>query len=57
MVVSVGVVLVVVTLINTKAKGKSDSCKREVSRSRSSAVLLINMAFNLWSSFVEITWD
>ena len=34
------VAVLLVTLINTK--GKSDSCKREVFRSRSSAVLLIN---------------
>ena len=39
------VVVLLVTLINTK--GKSDSCKREVFRSRSSAVLLINWLENV----------
>ena len=39
------VAVLLVTLINTK--GKSDSCKREVFRSRSSAVLLINWLENV----------
>ena len=39
------VVVLLVTLINTK--GKSDSCKREVFRSRSSAVLLLNWLENV----------